>query len=237
LDGSGGYHAQWGNPVIKELTWYALADKWILAQKLRIPKIQFAKHKEEVRPKCGYFIPPQNGEQNTHVRSYRDKVWSWDGRKDYPETALPGDLSHNQPPNPVTTEYARKILLTGPWYSCLLWGYASACQIQKWMFTVIHWMEHRDPNGGTRESTPGAEGVCILIGVTTIRTLQYSPELMSLVAYVAEHGLVGINGRRGTWSCEDYMPQYRGMPGPGAGLADGIGDFWDSIWIVNEENI
>jgi hypothetical protein len=59
-------------------------------------------------------------------------------------------------------------------------------------------MEHRDPNGGTRESTPGAEGVCILIGVTTIRTLQYSPELMSLVAYVAEHGLVGINGRRGT---------------------------------------
>jgi hypothetical protein len=28
----------------KEYTWYALTDKWILAQKLRIPKIQFAKH-------------------------------------------------------------------------------------------------------------------------------------------------------------------------------------------------
>ena len=25
-------------------TWYAFTDKWILAQKLRIPKIQFAKH-------------------------------------------------------------------------------------------------------------------------------------------------------------------------------------------------
>jgi hypothetical protein len=25
---------------------YALTDKWILAQKLRIPKIQFAKHKK-----------------------------------------------------------------------------------------------------------------------------------------------------------------------------------------------
>jgi hypothetical protein len=28
--------------------------------------------------------------------------------------------------------------------------------------------------------------------------------------------LSGINGRRGLWSCEDAMPQYRGMPGPGS---------------------
>ena len=28
----------------KEYTWYALTDKWILAQKLRIPKIQFTDH-------------------------------------------------------------------------------------------------------------------------------------------------------------------------------------------------
>jgi hypothetical protein len=28
-----------GNPITKELTWYVLSDKWILAQKLRIPKI------------------------------------------------------------------------------------------------------------------------------------------------------------------------------------------------------
>jgi hypothetical protein len=31
---------------------------------------------EEGRPKCGYFIPSYSGEQNTHGRSYRDKVWS-----------------------------------------------------------------------------------------------------------------------------------------------------------------
>jgi hypothetical protein len=31
--------------------------------------------------------------------------------------------------------------------------------------------------------------------------------LVSLVAYVAEDGF-------GPWSCEDSMPQYRGMPGP-----------------------
>jgi hypothetical protein len=44
MDGSGGYHPEWGNPITKEHTWYALTYKWILAQKLRIPKIQFAKH-------------------------------------------------------------------------------------------------------------------------------------------------------------------------------------------------
>ena len=42
--GSGGYHPEWGNTIITELTWYVLTDKWILAQKLRLPKIQFAKH-------------------------------------------------------------------------------------------------------------------------------------------------------------------------------------------------
>jgi hypothetical protein len=44
MDGSGGYHRKRGNPFPKEHTLYALTYKWILAQKLRIPKIQFAKH-------------------------------------------------------------------------------------------------------------------------------------------------------------------------------------------------
>jgi hypothetical protein len=44
MNGSGGYHPEGGNPSTKELTRYALTDKWTLAQKLRIPKIQFAKH-------------------------------------------------------------------------------------------------------------------------------------------------------------------------------------------------
>jgi hypothetical protein len=46
MDVSGGYHSEWGNPTTKEVTWYALTDKWILAQKLRIHKIKFAKHKK-----------------------------------------------------------------------------------------------------------------------------------------------------------------------------------------------
>jgi hypothetical protein len=52
------------------------------------------------------------------------------------------------------------------------------------------------------------------------------------------------DGRKGPWSCKDHMPQYRGMPGPGSrvrGLGsragEGIRYFWNSMWIVNEENI
>ena len=30
MDGSGGHHPEWGNPVTKELTWYALTDKCTL---------------------------------------------------------------------------------------------------------------------------------------------------------------------------------------------------------------
>jgi hypothetical protein len=44
MDGTRKYHPEWGNPITKEHTWYALTDKWILAQKLGIPKIQFTNH-------------------------------------------------------------------------------------------------------------------------------------------------------------------------------------------------
>jgi hypothetical protein len=59
-----------------------------------------------------------------------------------------------------------------------------------WMLIVIYWMDHRAPNGGARESTQRAKGICNPIGGTTIRTYQYSQELMSLAAYVSEVGLV-----------------------------------------------
>jgi hypothetical protein len=51
-------------------------------------------------------------------------------------------------------------------------------------------MEQRALNGGARESTQGAKGVCNPIGGTTIWTTQY-PRAVSLAAYVAEDGLVG----------------------------------------------
>jgi hypothetical protein len=81
MDRTGGHHPEWGNPITKELTWYVFTDKWILAQKLRIPKIQDKicqthETQEEWRPKCGHFAPSYNSEQNTHERSYRDKATS-----------------------------------------------------------------------------------------------------------------------------------------------------------------
>ena len=176
MDGSGGYHPEWGNPIIKEHTWYALTDKWILAKKFKTSKIQFAKHmklKKKKDQSVDTLLLLRMGNKIQKGRSYRDKVQSWDGRKDHPETALPGDPSHIQPSNPDTIAYARKILLTGPWHSSLLWIYA--WQVQKWMLTVIYWMEHRAPNEGARESTQGAKGVCNPIGGTTIWTNQYPP--------------------------------------------------------------
>jgi hypothetical protein len=41
-------------------------------------------------------------------------------------------------------------------------------QTQKWMLIVSYWMDQRAPNGGARESTQGAEGICNPIGGSTI---------------------------------------------------------------------
>ena len=38
----------------------------------------------------------------------------------------------------------------------------------KWVLTVSYWMDHRAPNGGAKESTQGAKGICNLIGGKTI---------------------------------------------------------------------
>ena len=118
---------------------------------------------EEGRPKCGCFSPSYKGEQNIHGSKYGDKVWSKDWRKDWrndhPETAPPGDPSHKQTPNPDTIVDAKKCLLTGAWYSYLLRGSASSYPIQMRMLVANHQTEHRDPNGGVRGRTEGAEGV------------------------------------------------------------------------------
>jgi hypothetical protein len=50
--------------ILNEVTQsqYVLTDKWILSQKLRLPKIQDTickthETQEEQRPKCGHFVP------------------------------------------------------------------------------------------------------------------------------------------------------------------------------------
>jgi hypothetical protein len=44
MDRTRTYHPEWGNLITKEHTWYVLTDKWIIYQKLGIPKIQFTDH-------------------------------------------------------------------------------------------------------------------------------------------------------------------------------------------------
>ena len=58
------------------------------------------------------------------------------------------------------------------------------------MLTVNYWMDHRAPNGGARESTQGAKGICNPIGEQQYE-LTSTPELLSLAAYVSKDGLVG----------------------------------------------
>jgi hypothetical protein len=99
-----------------------------------------------------------------------------------------------------TTAYASKILLTGSWYSYVLWGYAIAWQIPKWMLTVIYWMEHRAPNVGARESTQRAKGVCKAIGGTIIWTNQYPRACVS------------------RWICSRGWPRGPSMGGEALGL-------------------
>ena len=50
-------------------------------------------------------------------------------------------------------------------------------------------MDHRAPNGGARESTQGAKGICNLY-VEQHYELTSTPELLTLAAYVSEDGLV-----------------------------------------------
>ena len=89
-------------------------------------------------------------EQNTHRRKYGDKMSSRIWRKDHPEIAWPVNLSHIQTPIPDTIANAKKYLLTGTWYTCLLRGSAITWQIQRWMLSGNHWTEHRVPIGGVR---------------------------------------------------------------------------------------
>jgi hypothetical protein len=68
---------------------------------------------------------------------------------------------------------------------------------------------------------------------------------MSLAAYVAEDGLIGHHWEERLLVLQRlYAPvqgnaraRKREWVGLGAGRGESIGDFWDSIWNVNEENI
>jgi hypothetical protein len=124
MDVHGGYHSEWGNPITKEVTWYALTDKWILAQKPRIPKIKLPKHKKikkEDQPIDTSFLPRignKTSMEGVAERKFRAETKGWAMQR----LPYPGGPFHNQPPNTDSLASASKISLKGSWYSRLLWG-------------------------------------------------------------------------------------------------------------------
>ena len=73
--------------------------------------------------------------------------------------------------------------------------------------------------------------------------LTSSPELLTLAAYVSKDGLVGHHCKERPIGLTNFICPSTGerqgeklvMGGQGSG-GDGMGDFWDSIGYVNEEN-
>ena len=184
MDGSGvRYHPEWGNPITKEHTWYALTDEWILAQKLRIPKIQLAKHmklKKKEDQSVDTLILLRRGNKISMEGVTETKCGAEIKGMAIQKLSHLGIHSLNNHQTQILIADANKCLLSGAWYTCLLRVSASAWLIQKWMLSVIHRMEHRVPNEGARESTQGAEGVCSPIGGTTIWTNQYPQSSLGL---------------------------------------------------------
>jgi hypothetical protein len=87
------------------------------------------------------------------------------------------------------------------------------------------------------------KGSATHIGGTTLCTNQYHGALDSSCICIKRWPSRPSLEREAHWTCKLYMPLYRGMPGPKSGsgwvggLGEGMGDFWDSIGNINEENI
>ena len=144
---------------------------------------------------------------------------------DPPET-IP---SHNQPPKADTLAHASKILLKGPWYSCLLWGYVGAWKHRSGCSqSVIGW--NTEPPMEELEKVPKE-----LKGSATL-LMEQQYELTSTPRARVSSCICSRRwpsrpslGREAPWSCKLYMPQYRGTPGPRSGSGC-IGEWGGSLW-------
>ena len=158
---------------------------WMLAQKHRIPKIPFEKHmklkKKEDQSVDTSLLLRMEGVTETMFRAEMEgkTIQRLPHRRIHPiynhqtQTLLhmPARFCWQDPDIALSCEATPMANIEVDAHSQLL-------------------DRSQGPNGGTRESTQGAEGVCNPIGGTTVWTKQYPSELVSLAAYVAEDGLV-----------------------------------------------
>jgi hypothetical protein len=110
------------------------------------------------------------------------------------------------------------------------------------MLTVSYWMDHRAPNGGARESIQGAKEICNPVGAKNYE-LTSIPELLTLAAYVSKDGLVGHHWKERPIGHTNFIcpstGESQGQKNENGWVGEwggGMGDFWDSIGNVIEEN-
>ena len=183
MDGSSKYYPEWGNAITKEHIWYSFTDKWILAQKLRIPRYNSQTWSSRRR---------MTKSMDTLVLLRRGNKIPMEGVTEIKcETETKIKAIQRLPHLGIHPIYSHQI-------QTLLWMPTSACWQKPdiavfwnavpvpekylcgrryfsgnhWRCSANHWTEHRVPNGGAREKTQGAEGVCRPIG-GTIWTEQY----------------------------------------------------------------
>ena len=172
-----GKYPDWSNKITKKQIWI---DMYLLISRYYPKSSEYLRYNSQItwssrRRKnnvwilCGYcgtlFL--LIGEQSTHGRRYRDKVWGIEWRN--AETATPGDPSYIWSWNPDSISDTNVCLLWVNQYSCLPRGSATAWQIQKWIFSDNSCTVHRS-TGGPGEGTGGDQGFCTLLSRTTIWT-------------------------------------------------------------------
>jgi hypothetical protein len=129
-----------------------------------------------------------------------------------------------QSPNTYTILDAKKCMLIGVWYSCLLGSFSRAWQILRQILTAKCLTEHWDPNAGVRGRAERAEVACNSLKeqlVSINHRPQSSQELnhQSRGRHGGTHGsscicsraLFVINGRGGSCSSEGWRLQYSRM--------------------------
>jgi hypothetical protein len=77
MDKTTKYHPEWDNLIKKEHTWYVLTDKWVLAPKLGIPKIQVTDHmklKKKENQSVGASVFLERGTKYSQEQIWRQSV-------------------------------------------------------------------------------------------------------------------------------------------------------------------
>ena len=174
MGGSRGYHSERGNPITKEHTWYALTDSGYYPRNLECPRYTSQTKWSSRRRKTKVWILQSFFEGKTKHPWKELQRQSVGQREGMTIQRLPHLEIH---PIYIHQTHTR------------LWMPTSACWQKpdiavSWETLPVpnkyrgecsqpnHWTEHRVPNGGARERTQGAEGVCSPIRGTTIWTNQ-----------------------------------------------------------------